>query len=226
MVDPIEATPKSRAKIIVRGILGNEIPLCVGILRNKETTDGTKAYLRPHALGYLIMHAKLVSKAAHNRQRIAGAANANSPIAITGIAVAVRDHVVAGCMSVTLDSSAEVDRFSLTLPVALVATHQRKDETNCAGNCVQRVPTDHAQSPGSCPSESHRDTLGAIGSAEDCWLIPAAFPCPRGKFLPSGCARSSGSWIDLPPAPSRGLSPPVAICRFRPHLRRRDRVGF
>jgi hypothetical protein len=38
--------------------------------------------------------------------------------------------------------------------------------------------------------------------------------------------RYSGSWIDLLPAPSRGILHPSGFSRFRPQLQRRDRDGF
>jgi hypothetical protein len=44
------------------------------------------------------------------------------------------------------------------------------------------------------------------------------------SVYPTG--RSSGSWINLLPAPSRGILHPSGFSRFRPQLQRRDRDGF
>ncbi len=83
----------------------------------------------------------------------------------------------------------------------------------------------------SFPLRNKKPQFPAVEGIEDCTRLTWSSSRRPGRVTRSPSVhltgRSSGSWIDLLPAPSRGLRfTPVAFSRFRPQLQRRDRDGF
>jgi hypothetical protein len=80
------------------------------------------------------------------------------------------------------------------------------------------------------PPQKIKNPNSLEGGIEDCTRLawsPSRRPARVTRALsvhPTG--RSSGSWINLLPAPSRGILHPSGFSRFRPQLQRRDRDGF
>jgi hypothetical protein len=77
--------------------------------------------------------------------------------------------------------------------------------------------------------KNKKTSIPVIAGIEDCTRLTWSSSRRPGRVSRPSVqltGRSSGSWIVLLPAPSRGFAPSVAYSRFRPQLQRRDRDGF